>query len=149
MAENWTSFQDTFKIDAIDREGKPFQSVSRIEGVSELNRVSIELDINTDIYPVTHNEYFSISLVPSLNLEGQDKISGAFNIHEDLSNTIMAKYEYVMHGKIFKVSEEKSGANLCVYISFGGLIMLLKGELDDLKMLELDSSIYLLLKRLQ
>jgi DNA-directed RNA polymerase I, II, and III subunit RPABC3 len=156
MAETWTgssgcfsSFEDTFKIANIDREGKPFQSVSRIEGTSKLTTVEIELDINTEIYPVAVNEDISISLVPSYSLEGADKIAGSFNIHEDFSNTIIAKYDYVMYGKIFKVTEDRSARNMSVYISFGGLIMLLKGEFDDLKMLELDSTIYLLLKKLQ
>ncbi len=35
-----------------------------------------------------------------------------------------------------------------VYISFGGLLMSLTGEQKDLKRLEIDSRIYLLLKKM-
>jgi DNA-directed RNA polymerase I, II, and III subunit RPABC3 len=114
MSGNWLGssggyciFEDTLQVAFIDREGKPFQSVSRIEGTSAINQVHIELDINTEIYPVYLNEHYNISLIPSLNLDGTDKIEGSFNIHEDYSNTILGKAEYVMHGKIFRLNEDK------------------------------------------
>ena len=55
-----------------------------------------------------------------------------------------------MHGKIFedKIEESKDGQYLVVYISFGGLLMSIKGKAKDLKDLEMDSRIYLCLKQL-
>lgn len=36
----------------------------------------------------------------------------------------------------------------CVFISFGGLLMSIKGGLKELKNLELDSRVYLLIKKI-
>ena len=42
------------------------------------------------------------------------------------TNTIMDDYEYVLHGKIFKIETSQKTANIQnLYVSFGGLLMLL------------------------
>ena len=56
-----------------------------------------------------------------------------------------------MHGKIFedRLSDgEKEGQVLTVFISFGGLLMSIKGKFKDLQGLEMDSRLYLCLKLL-
>lgn len=42
--------------------------------------------------------------------------------------SLMDKYEYVMYGKLYKYGDERVGGALKVdvYISFGGLLMLLR-----------------------
>ena len=57
---------------------------------------------------------------------------------------LIDKFEYVMHGKIFE--DKVEGQQLTVFISFGGLLMSVKGESKDLNSLEMDSRIYLCLK---
>ena len=80
----------------------------------------------------------------------------------------MDSYEYVMHGKVFKVSDKKMASNdqmlatlywcstliaflraVCseVFASFGGLLMSLKGDPRNLSKIELDMRIYLLAKK--
>lgn len=149
LGECFSLFEDTFRVSDIDREGKPFQYVSRIDGETELSHVQLGLDVNTEVYPIALGEYYSVSLVPSANIEGSWKENGSFNIHEDFSNSILAKYEYVMHGKVFKIHEDTKSGSITVVISFGGLILQLKGEEIDLSLLELDAEIFLLLKKLQ
>jgi len=41
--------------------------VSRIEAKSEVNKLEIELDINTDIYPMEKDAYYAMALASSLN----------------------------------------------------------------------------------
>ncbi|CAI9769402.1 unnamed protein product [Fraxinus pennsylvanica] len=65
------------------------------------------------------------------------------------------KFEYVMHGLLYKMSEDKEKQNdgsntvkVVVYISFGGLQLMLKG--DPLKMYKfrLDQRLFLLLRKI-
>lgn len=62
----------------------------------------------------------------------------------------MDKFEYVMHGKVFKIGEDRTSvpSKTTVYASFGGLLMLLKGEQNSLAQLEVDRYIYILLRRM-
>ena len=57
-----------------------------------------------------------------------------------------------MHGKIFEDeivsgSNEMNDAEISVFISFGGLLMKMTGKIKDLKDLEMDSRIYLCMKK--
>lgn len=56
-----------------------------------------------------------------------------------------------MHGRIYRIEgdDASSEANkMSVYISFGGLLMRLQGEASVLSGLEVDKTIYLLIKKL-
>lgn len=139
-------FEDTFKAQSIDREGKRFQRVARIEGVSELYEVQLSLDVNSELHPVEAGEYHSVVLASTLNLDGTED-RGSYVLHENYTNTLMSKCDYCMYGKIYKFKEEGVG-QISVHISFGGLLMSLVGQVADLKQLELDSHVYLLLKKL-
>ena len=68
-------------------------------------------------------------------------------------SNLIDQYDYVMHGKIFEDKLEDAvnnddGQLLTVYISFGGLLMSIKGKLKDLKELEMDARVYLCLKQI-
>jgi DNA-directed RNA polymerase I, II, and III subunit RPABC3 len=54
-------------------------------------------------------------------------------------------YDYVMHGKVYKC-EPKEDLQLAVLVSFGGLMMRLKGSAADLSAIDLDTMIFLLIK---
>jgi len=61
----------------------------------------------------------------------------------------MDKYDYVMHGKVFKVTapKSKSADKIEVYASYGGLLMSLKGDARSLQSVELDQRIYFLARK--
>ena len=63
--------------------------------------------------------------------------------------SLMDEYEYVMHGKVFKYVDKKSGTltKVEVTISFGGLLLQLTGDAQKLDALELDANVFLLMKR--
>lgn len=58
-------------------------------------------------------------------------------------------YEYVMHGKIFKFRTTNVGGQLRVEvtISFGGLLLQIVGDANKLEGLELDTFIFLLIRK--
>ena len=138
-------FEDTIKVDTVDREGKMFQRVSRIECSSQLYEVQITLDVHSELYPMEPGQYHSSLLASSLSLDGSEG-KGTYNIHESQANSLLSKYSYCMYGKIFKHTMERG--LLVVHISYGGLLMTLTGQPADLAQLEPDSSVYLLLRKL-
>ena len=47
-------------------------TVSRIEARSEVNKLEIELDINTDIYPMEKDAYYAMAIASSVNIDGSE-----------------------------------------------------------------------------
>lgn len=70
--------------------------------------------------------------------------------------SMMDDFDYVMHGKVYKLDREKSRDNdhqhsslrTQVYISFGGLLCCLTADQENLQSFELDSMVYLLVRKL-
>jgi preprotein translocase subunit SecB len=48
------------------------QLVSRICATSEVNKLSIELDVNTEIYQMDKDVYYKMVLASSVNADGSD-----------------------------------------------------------------------------
>jgi DNA-directed RNA polymerase I, II, and III subunit RPABC3 len=139
-------FEDFFTVTKIDPDGKKFDKVSRIEARSEQFDMHMVLDVNIDVYPVSVGEKFTIAFAPTLNLDGTPD-TGYFI--QSGRKTLADKYEYVMYGKLYKISEDNSGANVKVeiYVSFGGLLMLLKGDPGNIANFELDQRLFLLMRK--
>ncbi|RVW88511.1 DNA-directed RNA polymerases II and V subunit 8A [Vitis vinifera] len=111
-------------IKAVD-EATP--SVSRIEASSEQYDMFMQLDVNIEAYPIQAGEKFRMVLAPTLHLDGAD-VTDYFTQGERKS--LADKFDYVMYGIIYKVSNEGSGPDVkgVIYASFGGLLMILKGD---------------------
>lgn len=79
--------------------------VSRIAATSKVNRLTIELDVNTEIYNMEKDAFYKMVIASSVNSDGSD----TFDIirfenegSESGMGSLIDKYEYVMHGKVFK-----------------------------------------------
>ena len=80
--------------------------MSRIHAQSKVNKLEIELDINTDIYPIAEGSFYKLVLATSVNSDGSD----GFDIvkYENVGSAasgmgaLIDQYEYAMHGKVFK-----------------------------------------------
>ena len=79
-----------------------------------------------------------IAATPAQTLHGSSK-----------AKTLADRYEYVMHGKIFKYRTTNAGGQLRVEvtISFGGLLLQMVGDATKLEGLELDTFIFLLIRK--
>ncbi|KAJ0092915.1 hypothetical protein Patl1_26621 [Pistacia atlantica] len=147
--------QDTFKITKINADGKKFDKeyldfvcvVSRIEADSESLEMYMLLDINTEIYPVKENEKFVVLLTPTINKDGST-VSEYYS--QSGRETIADKFEYIMYGKIYRILEEGSGANIKaeIYVSFSGLLMMLKGNPSIVSDFQLDQKVFLCMRKL-
>ena len=79
--------------------------VSRIEAKSEVNKLEIELDVNTDIYPMEKDSYYAMALATSLSPDGSEEFDIFQYQNEGAQGGmggLLDQYHYVMHGKVFK-----------------------------------------------
>jgi hypothetical protein len=65
--------------------------------------------------------------------------------------SLLDAYEYVMYGLVYKYQAEAAskdgGVKVSVFVSFGGLLMKLSGDPAKLNVLEVDSKVYLLMRK--
>ena len=130
-------FDDNFEVISIDSE--KFDKVSRIKAKAQTFQADIEVDFNTDIYPVKVRDTLSIALATTGEEAAWDATGRV--------SSLVDSYEYVMFGKVFKIVPNGS-SRVSVYASFGGLLMGLEGERSDLEGLHLDDRVYLLVKKI-
>eukprot|EP00241_Pyramimonas_parkeae_P020253 CAMPEP_0114299246 /NCGR_PEP_ID=MMETSP0059-20121206/12866_1 /TAXON_ID=36894 /ORGANISM="Pyramimonas parkeae, Strain CCMP726" /LENGTH=149 /DNA_ID=CAMNT_0001421695 /DNA_START=45 /DNA_END=494 /DNA_ORIENTATION=+ len=138
--------EDVFEVLEQDPDGQKFMKVSRFHCKSEYFEFELCLDVNIDVYPLKPGEKFNLGLAYTLSPDGTVD-EGFFD--QSGAPSIADKYEYVMYGKLYKYNEDMSTGQLRVevYISFGGLLMLLKGDPSHLEGLKLDSRLYLLMRK--
>ncbi|KAL5495286.1 RPB8 [Sanghuangporus weigelae] len=150
-------FDDLFKINSIDKDGKKFDRVSRLFAHSSNYDMELTLDYNTELYPLKTDESFSLVLASSLvrGVEG-----GAVNGTEadDEKDThiwrpdgkgrrgLEEDYEYVMYGRVYKF-DGGAAEVVTAYLSFGGLLMTLTGSYRHMTGIVLGDPVYLLMRR--
>ncbi|CAK9185248.1 unnamed protein product [Ilex paraguariensis] len=61
---------DIVKVDRVDADGKKYDKVSRIEAQSEEDDMYMQLDVNSDLYPMHIGEKYRMVLAQTLNLDG-------------------------------------------------------------------------------
>jgi DNA-directed RNA polymerase I, II, and III subunit RPABC3 len=106
----------------------------------------MHLDVNTEVYPLAVGDKFTLAMAPTLNLDGTPD-TGYFT--PGAKKTLADKYEYIMHGKLYKISERDGKTPKAeLYVSFGGLLMLLQGDPAHISHFELDQRLFLLMRKL-
>ncbi|KAL4184515.1 hypothetical protein AMTRI_Chr10g1420 [Amborella trichopoda] len=132
-------FGDIFTLTKLNPDGKKFDKAR-----SEQFDMFMQLDVNTEVYPLNVGDKFTMVLAPTLILDGTPD-TGYFT--QGGRKSLADKFEYVLHGKLHKISEE-SGTNVKVeiYASFGGLPMLLRGDPSNAANFELDQRLFLLMR---
>ncbi|KAH7522654.1 DNA-directed RNA polymerases II and V subunit 8A [Ziziphus jujuba] len=140
-------FDDIFTIEILNPNGEKFDKVTRIAAQSEKHGILMNLDVNTEIYPMKKKEKFLMVLSPTLNW------NEAFSSSDDTQGeqkSLADKFEYVMHGLVYKISEEGSGSDVKagIYASFGGLQMWLKGDPIHCTKFKVDQKLFLLIRKL-
>jgi len=141
-------FEDIFDVKDVDPDGKKFDRVSRLHCESESFKMDLILDVNTQIYPIELTEKFRMLIATSLREDGVPD-DGEYDPTE-AGPSRADNYEYVMYGKVYRIEGEEHEANsrLAAYVSFGGLLMRLQGEAANLHGFEVDTNVYLFMKKL-
>ncbi|KAI2798519.1 hypothetical protein RDWZM_009769 [Blomia tropicalis] len=141
-------FEDIFDVKDIDPEGKKFDRCSRLHCESESFKMDLILDVNTQIYPMVLGDKFRLQITSTLNEEGYPDDS-EWHSKQDTPNRADS-FDYVMYGKIFRIEEGPfESGRMAAYASFGGLLMRLQGDPNNLHSFEVDKNIYLLMKKLK
>eukprot|EP00243_Klebsormidium_subtile_P012413 TRINITY_DN7554_c0_g1_i1.p1 TRINITY_DN7554_c0_g1~~TRINITY_DN7554_c0_g1_i1.p1 ORF type:complete len:152 (-),score=34.14 TRINITY_DN7554_c0_g1_i1:62-517(-) len=138
-------FEDIFTVTKKDPDGRKFDKVSRLIGVGEQFEMDLILDVNTSLYPLNKDDKFTLALAPKLSLREGVQDSAFFD--QSGEPNLADKYEYVMHGKLYKYAVEERSKKGEIYISFGGLLMMLRGDPEQLQKLEQDQRLYLLIRK--
>lgn len=102
----------------------------------------------------------TVALARTIHLDGTAE-TGRHDASSPLvtrAKSLMDDYEYVMHGRVFKYAAAGGGgggggassraARVEMVASFGGLLLKLGGEAAKLQLLEVDSAVYLLVRKL-
>ncbi|KAL9379461.1 hypothetical protein Peur_027943 [Populus x canadensis] len=138
---------DFFVIEKLNPDGKKYDKVSRVLSRSEKGDLYMVLDVHTEIYPIEEKSRYLVLLTETLNTDGTPvdprNAQGKQLSKED-------KFEYVTHGKLYKIDKEGSGADfkLEIYISFGGLQLLLRGSPSSLARFQLDKNYFMLMRKM-
>ncbi|KAG0662086.1 DNA-directed RNA polymerases I, II, and III subunit RPABC3 [Maudiozyma exigua] len=140
-------FDDIFQIGEID-PGR-YNRIGRIEATSTTQeQCKLTLDINTDLFPVTAQEYLTVTIASSLDVDGKSETESttkSWRPQQPGERSLADDYEYVMHGTAYRF-EEVSKDLIAVYYSFGGLLMRIEGNFRNLTNLKQENA-YLLIRR--
>ncbi|KAK0208590.1 hypothetical protein DFS33DRAFT_458956 [Desarmillaria ectypa] len=147
-------FDDIFTISSIDKEGKKFDRVSRLQAHSKNYDMDMTLDYNIELFPLETGQHFALSLASSLARGGQrtNATDGAAEEEEHVwrpdgkgQRGLEEDYDYVMYGKVYKF-DGGTAEIVTAYASFGGLLMSLTGSFRHMTSIVLGDPIYLLMR---
>lgn len=127
----------------------PLTTVSRLHCESESFKMDLILDVNTMLYPVDLGDKFRLVIATTLREDGYPD-DGEYN-PADTGPSRADSFEYVMYGKIYRIEgDDITGetTRLAAYVSFGGLLMRLQGDPNNLHGFEVDNHVYLLMKKI-
>lgn len=95
-------FEDRFKVEKIDPDNKtPFRNVSRIYMVSEY-KLNMEVDINTQIYPIALKESFLI------RVSNCDNVPNLYTPEDSNKPSEKDNFDYVTYGVVFDIIEKNN-----------------------------------------
>ncbi|KAF3440422.1 hypothetical protein FNV43_RR18706 [Rhamnella rubrinervis] len=140
-------FDDIFTVENLNPNGEKFDKVTRIAAQSEKHGILMHLDVNTEIYPMKEKEKFVMVLTPTLNW---NETVGTGDDMQNEQKSLADKFEYIMHGLLYKISEDGSGSDVKVgvYASFGGLQMMLRVDPIHCTKFKVDQKLFLLIRKL-
>merc|ERR1712046_273176 len=110
--------------------------------------MNLEIDINTKLFPLNVGESFNFTLASS-HSSRKKSCTGNYDVDYSAISDEFTQFDYVSHGRVYKIRDIRTSVGPCseIYVSFGGLLMLLTGFPKHLENLQLDMEIYLCLKK--
>ncbi|KAF8349922.1 hypothetical protein F5887DRAFT_406072 [Amanita rubescens] len=148
-------FDDIFTINAIDKEGKKFDRVSRLYAHSKNYDMDLTLDYNVELFPLQQDDSFALALASSLARgggaagaaeDGDDKERDVWRPDGKGHRGLEDDYDYVMYGKVYKFDGGTTEI-VTAYASFGGLLMSLTGSFRHMTSIVLGDPVYLLMRK--
>ena len=130
------------------KDAKPFfDKVTRLScRLVEGEDLHLDLDVNSDLYPLEVNDRFTLALASTLALDGTPD-TGTFD--QSGAESLLDQYEYAMYGTVYKWMQQAPKTPVEVHVSYGGLLMKLQGDHRQLDKLTLDARVYLLVRKFE
>mmetsp|Transcript_18353 Transcript_18353/g.73349 ORF Transcript_18353/g.73349 Transcript_18353/m.73349 type:complete len:144 (+) Transcript_18353:78-509(+) len=133
-------FQDEFRIEGKNPEGKKFEKVDRLVGKGLVYEVSMLVDVNSEIYDVKTEETVTVALASSLG-------SGTETYEQARGRaSLLDAYDYAMCGVAYKY-KHVAGSQVEVHISHGGLLARFVGDEKHLCDVKVDQTVYTLVRK--
>ncbi|KAI5454432.1 DNA-directed RNA polymerases I, II, and III subunit RPABC3 [Naganishia albida] len=144
-------FTNVFTVTDIDKEGKKFDKVSRMTGYAQNEAIEVHLDYACELYQFKTGAKAHIALARSLDTGVSGSADGGREAKREMwrggEQGLAEDYDYVMYGKIYKFDESRKGdSQTTAYLSFGGLLMAIRGSYRSLANLVIGENVYLLVK---
>ncbi|KAB1219436.1 Membrane-associated 30 kDa protein, chloroplastic [Morella rubra] len=96
-------FEDIFRIDRLNPDGKKFDKVIRVEARSEKFDMFVHLDVMvTKEFVLKEGDKFTMVLAPTLNLDGTPD-TGYYTPGNRQS--LADRFDYVMYGKLYRIAD--------------------------------------------
>jgi len=101
-----TLFEDIFEITALNPDGYKVDHVNRLQATGVTFECELLLDIHCEIYNLRETDHFTLLLASTLHLDGSpaDHFSYEPQSQVTIQPSLADNYEYVMHGRIFRIS---------------------------------------------
>ena len=111
--------------------------------------MKLTIDIACKILPLEKDSSIVFALASTLYKDGSDD-SDSFD-QSSGKPSHLNDFDYAMYGKVFKYIRESGtdSKTVSVYVSFGGLLMRLTGQQEDLKEVKPDMNLYCLIQKLE
>lgn len=104
-------FEEQFEITNVDH--KKYDRAARITASSLDRATSLELDINTELFPLTATENIEVALATTLNLDGSGDDEKTWrDVAKPGVHTLADGYNYVCYGKVYKFEDGKADKTL-------------------------------------
>jgi len=126
-------FQASFDITAVDPDGKKYNKVSNVVGKESKSGIDMRMDLYTDnlVCPPAVGAAMQIALFNGKPFQDQD------------DEKQLAHWQFIMNGKVIRLAMHNSNVHREVVVSFGGLLLSLKGDAHRLAAILPDASVAL------
>ena len=111
MTQAQFHFEDFFTVESIDKDvnrSARFERVSRVQLSSTTQQISLLLDVNIELFPVTKDALLKICFSTTLHRDGQTSLPKDERFDPSLlthADNIMRDYEYALAGVMYHINE--------------------------------------------
>lgn len=108
--------------------------------------MKLTIDVACKIFPLEKNDSIVFALARTLKKDGSTESE---DFDQSGKDSHLNDFDYGMFGRVFKYEHDpEDKKKVCIYASFGGLLMKIHGPQEHLATVELDSNVYCLIRKI-
>ena len=102
-------FNDTFKVTAVDPDGKKFDRVSRLVCTGNTYSMKLTIDVHSEFFRCKTDDQIVMSLNTTIKPNGE---ASADYYEPPKGPTLLDDYDYAMHGQVFHFEDKEEVVNI-------------------------------------